>query len=344
MVADSEPTLEEWSRLYEAAIGVKAMAPWQWMEEADVFGVQNPEGDGLGFVSVMGILGEHLSVAVYLGAEGLSDFWALSQLGDAVPAEAVLGIAHMQASFEDREQLTSRDRDVIKALGLRFRGRQAWPLFRSYRSGYLPWHLEAPEVRFLALVLEQTMDVAPRFKEDPTMWDDLDSEDYLMRVPREEGQVLQWEDQIVGVPPVEPAPIPLIMTREAVDQARQLPRGRHTLEVDSFMMPTPTADERDDRPFFPHMLLVVERDSGMVLGSELLKPEPSLEAMWGSLSDVLARQLVSLGSVPAQIKVRTPFDAGLLQPLADELGIEVKVARVLRSLDEAMESLIQWFA
>jgi hypothetical protein len=343
-MVDPDPTLEEWSRLYEAAIGVKAMAPWDWMQEGDIFGVQNPENSEIGFVGVMGGLGEHLSVAVYLGAGALSDFWTLYQFGDQAPAEAVLEIRHLQASFEDREMLRSKDRDIIKALGLRFRGRQAWPLFRSYRSGYAPWHLEAWEARFLAHALDQTMEVGPRLKKAPTMLDDLDTEDYLVRVLRKGGQVLQWEDQIVRVEPVDRPLITIKLTRETLQQAQQLPRTTHSLEVEAFMAPMPMADEEGQRPYFPHMLLVVERDSGMVLGSELVRPKANLEATWGSLANVLLHLFVNLGSVPAEIRVRTPLEAGLFEPLGGELGVDVRVAQTLRSLDQAREFMGQFMA
>ena len=71
------PSLEEWRKLYKAAIQIKEVAPWEWMEETDVFGIQNPKTDELGFVSVMGMLGEHYAIAVYLGAEALNRFWQI---------------------------------------------------------------------------------------------------------------------------------------------------------------------------------------------------------------------------------------------------------------------------
>ena len=50
-----------WRRLYEAAIRVKELAPSEWMFEDAVFGVQDPETGKLGFVSVMGQVGEHFT-------------------------------------------------------------------------------------------------------------------------------------------------------------------------------------------------------------------------------------------------------------------------------------------
>jgi hypothetical protein len=35
-MTENTPTLEEWRRLYDAAIRVKGIAPWEWMTETDV--------------------------------------------------------------------------------------------------------------------------------------------------------------------------------------------------------------------------------------------------------------------------------------------------------------------
>ncbi len=76
-VIQNSPTLDEWRELFTVAIRVKELAPWQWMEENAVFGVRNPETGELGFVSVMGALGEHYAVALYLGPTGLYRFWEM---------------------------------------------------------------------------------------------------------------------------------------------------------------------------------------------------------------------------------------------------------------------------
>ena len=59
------PTKDEWRKLYELAGQVKVLAPWEWMFEDEIFGVQDPETGVTGFVSVMGTAGEHLGVALY---------------------------------------------------------------------------------------------------------------------------------------------------------------------------------------------------------------------------------------------------------------------------------------
>lgn len=61
------------------------------------------------------------------------------------------------------------DLQVVNRLNLKFRGRNAWPLFRSYRPGYHPWYLTSNEAKFLALALHLTMEVSLRFKKEETL-------------------------------------------------------------------------------------------------------------------------------------------------------------------------------
>src|ERR1051326_7444971 len=158
---------EESKTLFSLAARVKELAPWEWMDESEVFGVQNPETGELGFVSVMGMAGQHFAVAVYVGAEGLYGVLDFASQETITNPDQLLAIPQLQASFENRDTLDKQDRELIKRLGLKFRGAGAWPMFRSYRPGFMPWFVTSEEARFLAHALEQTLEVAPRVKEDP---------------------------------------------------------------------------------------------------------------------------------------------------------------------------------
>ncbi len=341
-MSEPAPTLAEWNRLYQAAIAFKDLAPWEWMEETDVFGIQNPETDELGFASIMGTLGEHLALALYLGAKGLQAFWHWEETG--VPPEDLFDLPlQLQASFEDRGELTKKDRGVIKKLGLKFRGRQAWPLFRSYRPGFLPWYLEAQEARFFACALEQAVDVALRFKQDPQILPPEDGDSYLVRVPRKEEGDLVWEDVVVTVPPVEPDPIPISVDMAALEGVKRLPRGERLLEMDLFVAPI-RIQGKGARPYLPYMLLSVDRESGMILGTELLEPKETPEKTWGLVPGKVLRQLAVLKAAPSRLLVSSPLLLDLLQPFAGELGFPVELTPRLPSLDRARKALLQRFA
>src|SRR5215211_5442572 len=70
----------------------------------------------------MGLLVEHYAVSLYLGSEGIHCFLDLQEMGPFADPGGLIQIPRIQASFENREELDKRDREVIKELGLKFRG------------------------------------------------------------------------------------------------------------------------------------------------------------------------------------------------------------------------------
>src|SRR5215510_7837899 len=244
-MSEKTPTAEEWGRIYAAARRVKEMAPWEWMMEDEVFGVRNPERDEVGFVSVMGAGGEHFAVALYQGAVALYDFLALSE-ADSVEAERVLEIPQLQASFEDRGHLQKEDRDIIKKLGLKFRGANSWPMFRNYAPGLFPWFLTSSEARFLTVALEQLLVVAPRFRDDEKIISGAGEGEFLVRVPRVESARLAWEDKIMRVPePEEKKVAPAPIDPQLLESLKQLPEVTNVIEIEALMMPIPAREKKE---------------------------------------------------------------------------------------------------
>lgn len=339
-MTEPSPTLAEWRRLYQLAGEVKELSPWVWMDETNVFGLQNPETGETGFVSVMGALGEHYGISLYLGARGLYGFWRMQDQGDLTANPQIFfEVPQLQASWEDREELEKQDRDLIKELGLKFRGRQSWPHFRSYRPGYFPWHLEAAEARFLALALEQLLDVAPRIQADEDLLDPYDDDRYLVRVARREGANLTWEDQIIEIPEPEDPVVDVPMDAGALEHLQSLPLEDLVLEVDLFWLPAPIG-ERGQRPYYPYVLLVVDSREGFILGQELLPPFPSLEAMWGQAPLKLVELLARVGVRPKEIKVRSERLQVLFDLLVADLGFKLRHVSKLRQLEPVIRTLI----
>ncbi len=326
------PSLELWRQLYTAMISIRELAPWTWMEETDIFGVQNPRTGKLGFVSIMGMAGEHFAVGVYLGAEGLAGFWHMQDAAPIIDPEYLLEIPQLQASFENRSELHKKDLDLIKSLNLKFRGQHAWPMFLSYRPGFFPWFLNEDEAEFLRDILEQVLDVAPRFRANPALLDTPTEDSYLVRVKGQDQA--EWEDRVMRIAPPEPSTISVRMDRRLLDRVKDLPKARYSLEVDVFMLPSPVQD-KGERPYFPYMLMMVERQNGMIVGTDLLKPEPTLDAMWGMVPVNVVKHLAQAGAVPQEVHVRSPLLLDLLQLLADELDFKLKRTDRLRRLDAA---------
>jgi hypothetical protein len=342
-MAEQKPSLEEWQDLYHISEKVKDLKPWEWMEEVDLFGVQDPESNQIGYTSVMGRMGEHFGVFIYLGVEGLYGFWGFQEQHSEGDPMRIFEIPHLQVSFENREMLTEVDRKVIKKLGLKFRGKNEWPQFRSVKPGHLPWYLEAWEARFMTHVLTQLLDVAERMKADSALLDPKSDTEYLVRVgqQREDGYV--WKDQIMLIPPPEPEVIRIPMDVKLLNKLSNTPPSHVVLEVDFFMVPTPVQDGKT-RPYFPYMLLVVDQASGIILGNtELLVPKPSINEMMGLIPSLVVKVLTRADIRPQTIKVSPGILASFLETLQDDLGFNLEPASRMKKLDQAKKSLLKRF-
>jgi hypothetical protein len=336
----SHPEAKE---LFDLAIKVKALAPWRWMEETDVFGVEDPDTHELGFVSIMGTLGEHESVALYLGAEGFYAFVDLIE-DEAAPPENLIQIRHVQAAFSDRKYLEKEDRDLIKQLGLKFRGSNAWPMFRSYRPGYLPWFVTLAEACFLIHALSATLDLATRVRDEanpirPT--GRVEKGGHLVLAARKEGDGLVWEDQVRVVPRPKAEAVRVSLDAVLLDELKRVTQTELELEVDLKIAPAKfgTAGER---PMALYIVMVADRASGFLFGIEVMTAADSLAAMRARVPNVVGKFLLQHRIVPKRMIVRSDSLRQLMRPFTQSLNIELVQADELPSIDEAGESMGDW--
>ena len=202
-------------------------------------------------------------------------------------------------------------------------------MFRNYAPGMFPWFLTSSEARFLTIALEQLIVVAPRVRDDEDVLCGEEDDEFLVRVPRVENARLVWEDKIMPVPKPElkvAAPAPL--DPQLLESLKQLPEVTNVIEIELTMLPMPVREK--DRPFFPYLLMLAEASSGAIVGSDMLQPLPSLDAMRAELPTKVAEYLLQLGVKPLIIAVRAETTARSLAPLADELGIRIKLSPICR--------------
>ena len=65
-MASNAPTLEEWRALYQWAGEFKTLAPWQWMDDTQLFGVRDPASGEVGYCCVLGAGGSVYGLVVSL--------------------------------------------------------------------------------------------------------------------------------------------------------------------------------------------------------------------------------------------------------------------------------------
>ena len=343
---ERQPTTAEWERLYELAAELKKLAPWEWMDETEIFGVENPDSGEIGFVSVMGMMGEHLSVGVYLGAAGLYGFWDFQETGPEAEPFALFEIPQLQVSFESRENLEKQDRDVIKQLGLKFRGAQNYPLFRSIRPGFMPWFITADEAKMLIYAIEQTLNVAPRVRENPALLDDeseTETEVCLVRLAEKQDEKIVWRDEMREIPPPAEKEFLVKIPQALIDEIKALPQAKNfVLEIDLFYAPTPIA-EKGKRAYIPKMLMLADSRSGMIAGFQIIQPKETEVENYAEISRNLFGELQKLTTRPQEIRVASDDLFDLLKGFNQQLNLKLRQTEDLRAIEAAKEGLFGFF-
>lgn len=332
-------SLDVWKDLYAEAARFESIKPWNILCEESFFGVQDPTSGQLGYGCVLGEMGTFLALAVYRGGEGFNVYQRLKN--DEIPEDESFAAQNcLMAQFADREELEKADRDNIKRLGLRYRGVQAWPLFRSQFPGYFPWHLDEKEAVFLTCALRCASDWVERIASGRLDPDERPGKvfTYLLKVG-DEKSAREFEVCWTDIPIYKSAPPqPLALDEKRLTKLLAKPPKRGgAWEADVYYLPAPIMDR--DRPYFIRMVMVVDRESGYVLPGGVVPPErPAHEA----LADALLGGAEQMGCAPSEIRVRDDKLSALLEPMAKALGARLTVGdlpvirRTKREIDKML--------
>ena len=326
-----------WKQLYDVAFRVRELAPWEFLEEVDLFGIQPADAKDPAFISVMGAMGEHCAVAVYPSVFSLSRFWDLQNDSVGYPRpEALFEMPHLQLAFGELEELDSAEKKLIRSLGHAPRGEQAWPYFRSFRPGRAPWFIVPSEVELLLTAMEQVLDVAPRYlaadgyaDEDEPVW---------MRIQHGTGPDAVWTDEHRKYP-YEPLTLNCRYSMEALEAVYGLPRSDIQLEVDVPMLYT-RIGKRHERPQFPYLFLMADADTQLVWNADMLTMDSTVYDFWEDIPRRLLAVLRKRQIHPSHLIVKSYWMENLLVPICDELDIELVLTHelpALRAVQEYME-------
>jgi hypothetical protein len=341
---DNEESLtqEEWAVLFDAAIAFKELKCWEWMYDRDMFGVQSPETGEIGYCCVMGQLGEVLGLNVYLGPQGFASYRQLQELalqeasGDGLGPYALLNTQRcLMASFEDRTELHQQDLRLIKSLGLKFRGKKEWPMFQSYRPGYLPWFLTRSEGRFLTVALQQAIHVAEKIRVNPHMLDSSDNGEQKILVRMCENE--KWSEEWEYPPAYETSAMVPVINELQLAQLKKanLPR-RGLWAADCIMLPMPIRDGA--RPYYPYGFPVITSE-GQLMGMELIHSEK----IHSKLPQAFLNLLENRQCLPQSLRVRSEQAFVLLEPIARKLQIPFQRAQSIPELEFFLQSMDEYF-
>ncbi len=336
----ASPTLQEWKSLYDAALQFREIECWNWMTDDMLFGVQNPEDNEVGYCCVLGALGETFALNVYLGSEGLNGYLALVS-GKSPADEEAFRQKCLMASFGNKADQQKQDLDIIKQLGLKFKGRHAWPLFRSYEPGWFPWYLTQAHVRFLTLALERAREFALSLGAEKVIYVPPNNDVVLVHVPHIEHRGITWKTEWQKPTLWEPEPIlaPLFDQEYLAQMKRELPQSDLSWELDYHYAPFPVNEERSGRPYFPFLFACVDQSTEFILDFHF----SDVHATVSDAAQLFFAAARKISTLPKEVHVKRRIVAEVLRPTLSTLGIAIKLRKRLPVLERVERLMTQRF-
>jgi hypothetical protein len=327
--------------LFDLADRLHALAPWEMLEETDLIRVIHPVTGESGYISIMGSIGRHRCLAIYLGEEALRRF-NLMQEDDpsdpAVPQTDSLGLIletrQLQLSFGTRPELRKDELATIKQLGRKYRG-DNWPMFRSFKPGYAPGAPDESEILWLSTAIEQFLTVFPALTAGETStFREIDGAFEVLTRRFDNGA---WQSTWTEI---ETRSHEWTTPQPSGDLVEKIKRHESLIDIDCHFQLVPTSIGRPGSAVYPYLAISVEPKSGFILGMELLSVEKqSFEQLINSVPDVFLRQWDKAGIRPASIRVCTITTYSMLEIAAADLNTPMRRAGRLPSIERVMREL-----
>jgi len=323
--------MEEWKNLYEVATRIRELKPWELLWDLDIIGIQvGDDPENTAFFSILGKGGDCYGVAVYEGYEGLNSFLMLSMSGQMNLSNeyAMFNQKNLTCYWGNREELSGKQREIIKNLGYKYRGKNNWLYFLSFEPGYYPYNLDQDEVVRMTKHLTHLEQAYTYYKETGA------------KVDFEHGNMFSFvysADEKTWHFGEEPLPFAgynfgnlEITDEELLDELKNVPKGKCVLEADMRPMGASVTDKKYDRPAHPLLSILTEANTGMTISCEM--SEPGEEAMV-KLAESLVGFILKAGA-PKEVRVSNIIVEAAVEQICETCKIKLRRVKHLKAIDE----------
>lgn len=346
-----EPTREQWTELYQAAIRLKKQKPWQWMSMGQIFAITDP-ADGVNYYCSVQSEDDLDYVQILIGEDGLNRIMSLvesisqgAEYDDDEAADASNGLASYMLNFDehslncfftDQEHLSQYEAEVLQNLELSFRGSKQWISFRHIQPGQLTESVhDAEQVRILTTVLEQVYSVCALEKKQRFIRDlfhDTTTTEVFRWFYAPQAKI--WQGTFLALESIMNKGTPIICSNQLdLLKIRRLKGSRRIYEFIRMYMPMPV--EHHGRLFFPLTFLLVDMDNGMIVWNHIDTGDEGYELrLIKKLSDFFLKE----GYKPSRILTADYVLYQIASDFCDKSKIFLEFLNYTITGDEILES------
>lgn len=324
-----EPSLNQWIELYNLGLKIRAMEPWSRFQDLDIIAIEVPNKEEPYFCSLLGAGGECFGVNTFIGYEGLRNFLTIADSENYMPIEYIMvEQSNIACFFGDKSMVPQEQKELMKELGIKFRGKNKWIYFQSYKKGHTPASIDYEEADTLLLCLRELINAIKEYNR------------LGLKLNYEAGDVLarhlsadtgKWNTAKANLSKYIYGYPALVLKDEILAaKLKKRPRIEAVLEFDMVYINVSIENEFYDRPIRPKLLLMVDHFEGLIVGKEFLVPEcDEIEAVM----ELFINYIMDKGR-PREIYIRNPFIENILKHTCDICGIRLSMRKALDVVDE----------
>ncbi len=327
----TEATIEEWKRLYEAATRIRELNPWEVLNDIDIIGIQvGKEPEDMAFYSILGKGGECYGIVVYEGYDAFNSFLMLTmrEQMNLSMEYAMFNQKNLTCYWGNREELSVKQREIIKELGYKYRGKNNWLYFLSYEPEYYPYNLNQGEVLRMAEHLED-LEMAFTYYTETDANVDFENGNMFSFVYSADRKTWHYGEKPLPFTDFNYRNL-VIADEELLRELSRVPKGTFSLEADVRPMGVAVTDKKFERPANPSMSILVEANTGMIISCDM--NEPNEDAML-RLADSVIGLIFKVGA-PEEIRVSNVIVEAILEQICDICKIKLRRVKRLKGIDE----------
>mgnify|MGYP001030745072 FL=1 len=334
-------------KLFELAFIYKKTKLWKMLWDSEIFAVSLPDGE-IGYCSIMGAIGEHCALGLYVGEKGLNSFRIVlsgpGMVSELNYHEFLLSQDCLQCAFENRDGLTEEEveaaRDYARRNRIALRGRNAFPHFVKFRPSYMPWFLrDEQDQRRLCAALEAAIEVAAQVEQKGKAalgLEQMNEDTASVPLLEKRNGTFVWSR--IDLPPAAPVQYPQPQFINDITAAKLLQLKKNGMwECQVLRFPEPMQEDPACAPYFPVILMLVSGSMDEILPPQVSqKYDEEPEDLLEKFADLLLERQFR----PALLSIRDERTHVLLKDFCARAGIRIRMCEDLPAIDEAVESLM----
>lgn len=316
--AEEQAPLECWAELYAVAEHLRTLKPWNVFAQEEYITIVLPGIDEPLYVSCWKSEVPLYGVTIYPGFDAFIRWRNVENAKDKFEADfAEHERRAMTVFFGDSKDAQPIDRHLMKALDLRFRGKNRWIYFRMYEPGRC---VNIPNKRQAELLLETIKNTVMAVKARKRDLTPIEHGQTFLRC-YDENEAM-WLNSVAEAIPVETLVTTYTVRNEIlIKQLSHKPMNPElVIEADAVYLNAPVRDE-GRAPFYPRIAALIDGKTGIVMQQYMADPEEAIVEIYIYLLD----QLIAAQGRPRQIVVRNQINYDYLEDFCRRLNIQLSI-------------------